>query len=572
MTETTIQLESNSNYHFLVECSFCKTAQEYKSKNSPKRRRKICFSCKKKFTINNFSIKENLNHSGSLPLKISSGTIFSQGAPEKKIENQDSLINELIKIIEQNNISLEEKKDLIEYLKNYNSNNSLNSNLKEKREEGIPPKGMVIQETGPVTSDQSEKPNSDSQEPKQSQNGGIKGDGHEVTKKDQSLNTDSEALNNIHAIHTPLETLNILMKEEIGRGHEWEKAKFENLSPRTFILKSEIGDKIRKQLNPPSLKDKAQQYYKRIPGIFYFQLSKNNKAVLYLNTPKTDLYFFEWLSNILTKTEYKEVCFAYTKGKSIDTTEIYAPNLMANEDKLKFSIKVNFEDPTQRFFIRKDHSKGGELEVWGPTENTYSHLMHYLTPAIEHSFSIQSYDKLTRIQHESYNFQDYMKNQVLTLSKSITENNGLMCQILNTNRSQNHFYKEIENSYSVFQQYQQNNIDLLQDIKQEIKEQTLEVVKTLKENSLSFSINGPAAKKIPGMRVYQDPSAHSSISDIQQVFGIIKDNRGITRNEISQKFGFKIQSICGFVYKLKKRNQIFERKKLGKEGKLFFKK
>lgn len=526
---------------------------------------------------------------------ISTGKQSIASSAKKISKNQKSIIPEIIDFIQQIEGDLDEKESLIKLLKKHTSKNAQNDFFSENSTKGVQGVGGPSNGNADQTSRREDaQPNERHSNPNDEipiSNYGHDGknyghdknahsknqDNHRTesgSKKDQSSRTrggmpidknghardapdhsrknsnDPDApgpdepnhSNNdnpekgIYVVHTPLEFVHLQFKDEVGRLHDHRLAMFENLSPRRFGVTQTLADNLRQLMDPPHYNDPAKQHRKKILGEFVFILTKDNKCMLYPKHPFGDLEFFKWIQNHLTKNQMRNLAYYYSRAVSAQKNELATPRIksLTDEDPANFTIKVNLDNPDQRFFVRRDKSKGDAIEYWGPTRQGFDWVMRYLEPVIEHSISIQTHDKVKELRGRILSQDSYLRNEIPKMQYELEQNGHVLLQLKNKHRVVRALSEHLRDYFDKSLAQGDQRADILADIKQELQDQTVELVKTVRE-----SLGG----KLIVINSMFDPR----IKLRERILDIIRKNPGLNRKEIHQHFKIKRGCVNGIV-------------------------
>ena len=585
-----------------VNCPECNTSQVYTPGSIQKRRRKYCVSCQSKFTINRSIIQ-------STPPLISTGTDSSRVREEKKTQNAKfdlSCLFDFINSMEGDSIVKESITDLI---RKWSEGLSKHPIFSKKVTKGVGgwggSKGLIDSQNDPSGEHSSKEGGNDEIEGRTISNNGQ--DGHDIQDQVQNFkpqrgefeskesrrartkggmtiglnsghssndpghakdqgppgprkepnSNDNNDKNGIYVVHTPLEFIHLQFNDEVGRIHDHKLAKYENLSPRRFGITQSLANELRPEMEKPHWKDPAQQYRKKIPGEFVLILTKDNTCVLYPRHPFADQEFFKWAQKHLKKRHMKNLAYYYTRAESQQTNEFYTPRIPAliDEDPVNFTIKVNLDNPDQRFFVRRDQSKGDEIEYWGPTRQGGDWIYRYLSPAIEHAIGIQTYDKLKDFGGRFLNLDGYLRNQFPKVLQELDQNGEVLHQITVKQRNQRILQDQFKDYFEKSLLQGEQHSDLLSDFLRGQENQTIELDKTIRELITVIKDQKPEEKEL----IITDSMLDKSRFLKERLLDIILNNPGLTRREIHENFKIKRGSVNGTVYRLIKSNKIYER-------------
>ncbi|MFX0170434.1 MAG: hypothetical protein ACFE9L_00785 [Candidatus Hodarchaeota archaeon] len=583
---------------FLVKCPSCGKEQHYTPKKTQERRRRNCSLCKKKFTINSERILKVFSSIDEIKTPPSVSIPKQSRAPsaKKSSKNQKSIISETIDFVHQVKGDSKEKESLIKLLKKYASKNSQNDFFSKNTIKGV--QGVGGPSNGNTgrnvhsTEDQSNGHHSElSEERIISNNGHANGHaGHDIedhfknqkpmrgesgSKKVQSSSTrggmtidkngharknshdldghasrdlddpgpegpnhsnDENPEKGIYVVHTPLEFVHLQFKDEVGRLYDHRLAMFENLSPRRFGITQTLADTLRQMMDPPHYNDPAKQYRKKILGEFVFILTKDNTCIFYPKHPFSDLEFFKWIQNHLTKNQMRNLAYSYSLAVSAQKNELATPRIknLTDEDPFNFIIKVELDNPDHRFFVRRDHSKGDAIEVWGPTRLGEAFLMRYLEPVIEHAISVQTHDKVKELRGRLLSQDSYLRDEIPKLQYELGQNGHILLQLKNKHRVVRALSDHLRDYFAKSLAQGEQHADILAEIKQGLQDQTIELVKTVRE-----SLGG----KLVIINSMLDPR----ITLRERILEIIRKNPGLNRKEIHQHFKIKRGCVNGIV-------------------------
>ena len=322
----------------------------------------------------------------------------------------------------------------------------------------------------------------------------------------------------IYVVHTPLEFVHLQFKDEVGRLHDHRLAMFENLSPRRFGVTQTLADNLRQLMDPPHYNDPAKQYRKKVLGEFVFILTKDNTCILYPKHPFGDLEFFKWIQNHLTKNQMRNLAYYYSLAVSAQKNELATPRIknLTDEDPTNFTIKVNLDNPDQRFFVRRDKSRGDAIEYWGPTRQGFDWVMRYLEPVIEHSISIQTHDKVKELRGRLLSQDSYLRNEIPKIQHEIEQNGHILLQLKNKHRVVRALSEHLRDYFEKSLTQGEQQSDLLSELLRGQQDQTIELVKTVRE-----SLGG----KLVSINSMFDPR----IKLRERILEIIRKNPGLNR-------------------------------------------
>jgi hypothetical protein len=311
---------------------------------------------------------------------------------------------------------------------------------------------------------------------------------------------------------------------------------FENLSPRRFGITQTLADKLRQMMDPPHYNDPAKQYCKKILGEFVFILTKDNTCIFYPKHPFSDLEFFKWIQNHLTKNQMRNLAYYYSLAVSAQKNELATPRIknLIDEDPANFTLKVQMDNPEQKFFVRRDKSRGDAIEYWGPTRQGFDWVMRYLEPVIEHAISVQTHDKVKELRGRLLSQDVYLRNEIPKIQQEIEQNGHILFQLKNKHRVIRALSDHLKDYFVKSLAQGEQRADILAEIKQGLQDQTIELVKTVRE-----SLGG----KLVVINSMLDPR----IKLRERILEIIRKNPGLNRKEIHQHFKIKRGCVNGIV-------------------------
>ncbi len=621
----------NKQMIFQVKCLYCKTPQQYKPTKTQKRRRKLCILCKKRFTVNPERIlksdrtaiptlvstsRQSRTPSAKRILKNQKSIIPEIIDFIQQIDGSSNEKKSLIKLLKkqapknsqndffsenstkgvqgwggethaQNHQKVRRRKNQSNGAQNGDARRGHNQpsghdihahskNQNNHRTESEFKDGIYDELRGGMPSHLNSGHARD--DPGHSKQNSNDPDGHATSidrdpdnpgpGKPKHSNDDNRE-KGIYVVHTPLEFVHLQFKDEVGRLHDHRLAMLENLSPRRFGITQTLADKLQQLMDPPHWKDPAKQYRKKVLGEFVFILTKDNNCILYPKHPFGDQEFFKWMQNHLTKNQMRNLAYYYSLAASAQKNELATPRIknLTDEDPANFTIKVQMDNPEQKFFVRRDKSKGDAIEYWGPTRQGFDWVMRYLEPVIEHSISIQTHDKVKELRGRLQSQDNYLRNEIPKMQHEIEQNGHVLLQLKNKHRVIRALSDHLRDYFDKSLAQGDQRADILADIKQELQDQTVELVKTVRD--VLQHLPQPQQELPIEMYVLKERTqCEQVIIDFLKTRG---KKRGYTRKEIALEAKQNFNSVSPTVSKLVKEGVLLEQKEDRKAGRYLIK-